>query len=209
VIVGESGAGKSTIIDLILRFYDPQSGAVFLDGVNIAQMKLRVLRDAVTVIEQLPFFFHASVLDNLRFVCPEASVEECQAAVRRAGIGDFIESLPSGYDTVMGERGLTLSAGQRQRLAIARGLLRNPAVLILDEPSAALDPSSEFALGETLRDLAAECTIIVVTHRPALLQIADQVIVLEKGRVVESGSPHALSDPYSALSRHFREAPVV
>lgn len=209
VIVGESGAGKSTIIDLILRFYDPEEGAVLLDDIDIARMGLKTVRNAVTVVEQLPFFFHSSVLDNLRFARPDASLEACEAAARRAGIDTFIDSLPLGYDTILGERGLMLSAGQRQRLAIARGLLRNPAVLILDEPSAALDPSSEFALGETLRGLASSCTILVVTHRPALLQIADQVIVLDKGQAVEAGSPRALSDPDSALARHFREAPAI
>ncbi len=208
VIVGESGAGKSTLIDLILRFYDPQSGSVLLDGIDIRHVRLQDLRDAVTVIEQSPFFFHASVLDNLLFARPAATLEDCRHALRRAGIATFVESLPSGYETVLGERGLTLSAGQRQRLAIARGLLRNPAILILDEPSAALDPNSEYALGETLRGLTSTCTIILVTHRPALLQIADQVIVLADGQVVESGAPHALSDPGSALARHFREAAV-
>lgn len=205
VIVGESGAGKSTLIDLIMRFYDPESGAVLLEGMQLTKMQLGALRNAVAVVDQLPFFFHASVLDNLRFARPEASFEECESTARRAGIHDFIDSLPSQYDTAMGERGLTLSTGQRQRLAIARALLRDPAVLILDEPSAALDPASEFALGETLRGLSSACTIIIVTHRPALLQIADQVIVLERGRVIESGPPRALSGPYSALSRHFRD----
>jgi ATP-binding cassette subfamily B protein len=209
VIVGESGAGKSTVIDLILRFYDPESGAILLDGAELSQMRLDCVRSAVTVVEQLPFFFHASLLENLRFARPEASVEEIEDAVRRAGIDGFIHSLPLGYETILGERGLMLSAGQRQRLAIARGLLRNPAALILDEPSAALDPTSEFALGETLKKLTSSCTVLVVTHRPALLQIADQVIVLENGQVVESGPPQALSDPYSALARHFREVPAL
>ncbi len=205
VIVGESGAGKSTLIDLVLRFYDPQAGSVLLEGMELRRIQLTALRDAVAVIDQLPFFFHTTVVENLRFACPEASMEACELAAQRAGIHELIESLPAKYDTVLGERGLTLSAGQRQRLAIARGLLRKPAVLILDEPSAALDPSSEFALGETLRDLSTSCTIIIVTHRPALLQIADQVIVLEKGQVIESGPPRELSVPRSALSRHFRD----
>lgn len=206
VVVGESGAGKSTLIDLVLRFYDPSSGTILLDGHELNRLRLEDIRKAVCVVEQYPFFFHASVIDNLRFAQPEATLRECEEAARRAGVHDFIESLPAQYDTTLGERGLTLSAGQRQRLAIARGLLRKPAVLILDEPSAALDPASEFALGETLQALKGACTIVIVTHRPAMLAIADQVLVLEQGRVIESGAPRELASSHSALSRHFRDA---
>ncbi len=206
VLVGASGAGKSTIADLLMRFYDPSSGTILIDGYDLKQLKLSALRSAVSIVEQLPFFFHSTIRENLLFASPHASPHDCQTAAHAAGIHEFIHSLPHGYETVLGERGLTLSAGQRQRLAIARALLRKPSVLILDEPSAALDPHSEFDLGETLRKLSSTCTIVIVTHRPALVEIADQVIVLEKGRIAESGDPHHILTANSALSRHFRDA---
>ncbi len=205
VLVGPSGAGKSTLTDLLIRYYDPASGSILIDGLDIAKLRLADLRGAVATVDQTPFFFHASILENLLFAAPDASLEDCRQVASKADIHDFIESLPDKYETVLGERALTLSAGQRQRLAIARALLRQPCVLILDEPSAALDPHAEFALSQTLRKLTSLCTIIVVTHRPALIDIADQVIVLEDGRVVESGRPQELRETGSALSRHFRE----
>ena len=205
VLVGASGAGKSTIADLLMRFYDPATGTVLLDGHDLKDLRLSDLRNAVSIVEQLPFFFHSTIRENLLFAVPNASPGDCETAARQADIHDFIDSLPHRYETVLGERGLTLSAGQRQRLAIARALLRKPSVLILDEPSAALDPNSEFALGETLRKISATCTIVIVTHRPALVDIADQVIVLEDGRIAERGVPQRLLASDSALSRHFRE----
>ncbi len=205
VLVGPSGAGKSTLTDLLIRFYDPSSGRIFVDGIDIATLRLADLRVAVATVDQTPFFFHATISENLLFAAPFASLDEIQQAAREADIHDFVESLPDGYETMLGERGLTLSAGQRQRLAIARALLRKPCVLILDEPSAALDPHSEFALSETLRKLTNLCTVVIVTHRSALIDIADQVIVLEDGRVVETGKPQQLLASGSALSRHFRD----
>jgi len=208
VLVGATGAGKSTIIDLAVRFYDPSSGTVMLEGVNIRMLSLTSLRSSIAVVDQTPFLFHASIRDNLLFAAPGSSDVELETALRAAGIYEFVESLPAKNDTIVGERGLSLSAGQRQRLAIARALLRQPSVLILDEPSSALDPTAEFMLGETLCSVAANCTVLVVTHRPALLEIADRAIVLENGRVVEQGSPGELRFVESALSRHFRESRV-
>jgi ATP-binding cassette, subfamily B, bacterial len=206
VLVGASGAGKSTIADLLMRFYDPASGTILIDGYDLKQLKLSAVRSAVSIVEQSPFFFHTTIYENLRFSFPDATLQDCEMAARHAGIHDFIESLPGRYETVLGERGLTLSVGQRQRLAIARALLRNPSILILDEPSAALDPQSEFALGETLRKISATCTILVVTHRSTLVEVADQVIVLEDGLITEDGAPDLLLTGDSALSRHFRDA---
>jgi ATP-binding cassette subfamily B protein len=183
---GASGAGKSTIADLLMRFYDPAAGAIFVDKYNLKDLTLSNARNAVSIVDQLPFFFHATIRENLLFALPSASADDCERAARQADIHEFVDSLPQKYDTVLGERGLTLSAGQRQRLAIARALLRKPAILILDEPSAALDPTSEFAIGETLRRLSSTCTVIIVTHRPALATIADRVFILEAGRVTES-----------------------
>jgi ATP-binding cassette, subfamily B, bacterial len=205
VLVGRSGAGKSTLADLLVRLYDPSFGTVMIDGHDLKRLRFSDLRQAVCVVEQLPFFFHSSILNNLRFAKPDASLSECQEAARLSGIHDFILSLPDQYATVLGERGLVLSAGQRQRLAIARALLRSPSILILDEPSAALDPTAEFELCETLRSLHGTCTIIVITHRPALLDVADQAILLENGRVSECGDPQALLEASTALASHFRE----
>lgn len=209
VLVGSSGAGKSTIIDLLLRFYDPSSGTVQLDGDDVRDLSLASLRGAISVVDQTPFLFHASIRHNLLFATPEASEAEMEGALRSAGILEFVESLPEKLDTTVGERGLSLSAGQRQRLAIARALLRKPSVLVLDEPSSALDPTAEFMLAVTLRELAASCTVLIVTHRSGLLDIADQAVVIEDGRVAEQGHPKNLRMVESALSRHFREpAPV-
>ncbi len=206
VLVGASGAGKSTAADLLMRFYNPVSGAIIIDGHELGQLRLRDLRSAVSVVDQLPFFFHSTIRENLQFAFTGATLTDCQLAAKQADIHTFISSLPAGYETVLGERGLMLSAGQRHRLAIARALLAKPSVLVLDEPSAALDPDAEFALSETLRRIALNCTVMVITHRPALLDIADQVIVLDRGHIVESGHPRDLLTRESALSRHFRDA---
>lgn len=181
-IVGPSGVGKSTIADLILRFYDPQSGAVKLDGRDLRDLRLSDLRRAVALVDQSPFLFNASVAENIAYARPEATREEIIAAARAAAIHEFIESLPDGYDTQVGERGLTLSAGERQRIAIARALLRQPSVIVLDEPSAALDPATERNLATALRALLADRTAIIITHRYSLVEIADQVIMIEDGK---------------------------
>jgi ATP-binding cassette subfamily B protein len=181
-IVGPSGVGKSTIADLILRFYDPQSGAVKLDGRDLRDLRLGDLRSAVALVDQSPFLFNASAAENIAYARPESTREEIVAAARAAAIHEFIESLPDGYDTQVGERGLTLSAGERQRIAIARALLRQPSVIVLDEPSAALDPATERSLATALRALLAGCTAIIITHRYSLVEIADQVILLENGK---------------------------
>lgn len=208
VVVGASGAGKSTLIDLLMRFYDPSSGAIFVDGHNLKQLRLTDLRDAVATVDQLPFFFHSSIRENLLFAAPAASVEDLDKAMEAAGLQPLLASLPLGYETLLGERGLSLSAGQRQRLAIARALLRKPAVLLLDEPTAALDPEAEYALIQTLRRVAANATVLVATHRPALMEVADQVILLENGLILEAGSPASLANSNSALARHFGDFSV-
>lgn len=183
VLIGTSGSGKSTITDLLHRFYDPDVGSVLIDGCDIRDLRLHDLREAIAVVEQTPFFFHTSIRDNLLFAAPEASLDNCRDAVARAGLGSFIDLLPDGYNTVIGERGLTLSAGQRQRLAIARTLLRRPSILILDEPTAALDGEAERSLAITLQSLASVTTLLIATHRPAIMEIADQVLTLRNGRV--------------------------
>jgi len=182
-IIGPSGAGKSTIADLILRFYDPDSGAVRLDGGDLRDLRLADLRREVALVDQEPFLFHASIRENIAYARPAATLDQIRDAARAAGIADFIAGLAQGYDTMVGERGLALSAGERQRIAIARALLREPAVLVLDEPTAALDPAAEAAFASTLAGAMRGRTVILITHRMALAQIADQVFTLENGRL--------------------------
>ena len=205
VLVGASGSGKSTIADLLLRFYDPHAGVISIDGHDFKKLRFSDLRRHVALVEQVPFFFHASVRDNLLFAAPEASAADLEAALIKAEIFGFLQSLPDGLSTMLGERGLVLSVGQRQRLAIARALLRKPTLLILDEPSAALDPAAEFQLGETLRRFSRHCTLLIVTHRAALVSIADRAIVLHEGTVAEFGDCQTLLRSDSALSRHFAD----
>jgi ATP-binding cassette subfamily B protein len=152
--------------------------------VDIRSIRLADLRRHVAVVEQTPVLFHASIAENIGYGKPEASFEEIVAAARAATIDDFVRSLPRGYETQVGDRGQTLSAGERQRIALARALLRQPAILILDEPTAALDEAAERSIAGTLSRLAVR-TIIVIAHRPALADIADQVIVLQRGAVAE------------------------
>jgi ATP-binding cassette subfamily B protein len=201
-IVGASGAGKSTIADLLLRFYDPDSGAISIDGRDLRSLRLRDLRKHVALVEQTPFLFHATIRENISYGDPAASLDEIRACARDAAIDDFIQMLPLGYDTVIGERGCTMSAGERQRVALARALLRNPAILIMDEPTAALDPSSEAAVARALSQARRDRTVILITHRMSLVEIADQVLVLENGRIAETAARGDFSG--TALHRQFR-----
>jgi ATP-binding cassette subfamily B protein len=171
-VVGPSGAGKSTLADLILRLYDPESGRILLDGRDLRDLRLADLREAVALVEQTPYLFHASIRENIAYARPEATDEEVAAAARAAAIDDFIASLPEGYATPVGERGLALSAGERQRIAIARAMLRNPRVLVLDEPTAALDTANAQAVARLLRGR----TVVLITHQPSLAALAGQVI---------------------------------
>jgi ATP-binding cassette subfamily B protein len=177
-LVGPSGSGKSTVADLLLRLLDPDAGAVRLDDCDLRDLRLDEARACVGLVEQEPFLFHASVIDNLRYARPGATTEELEDAARAAGIHDFILGLPAGYDTLVGERGLALSAGERQRVAIARALLARPAVLILDEPTAALDPVTEGRVASGLGITRRGMTTIVITHRADLAARADRVITL-------------------------------
>ena len=184
-IVGPSGAGKSTIADLLVRFFDPDKGAVTMDGVDIRELALEDLRRQVALVEQTPFFFHGSIRENIAYGRPGATLEEIRACARMARIDGFIESLAEGYETVLGERGVTISVGERQRIALARAMLREPSLIIMDEPTSALDVDCEAAVaGELARALRGR-TAIVITHRLALAEIADMTIAIEDGRVIE------------------------
>jgi ATP-binding cassette, subfamily B, bacterial len=205
-IVGASGAGKSTLADLLLRFYDPASGTITIDNQDIRQLRLEDLRRQVAIVEQTPYFFRASVRENIAYGRPEATLDEVRVCAAAAAIDSFIQSLPNGYETIIGERGVTLSVGERQRIALARALLRNPSVLILDEPTSALDPASEAAVtGEWLQVLRGR-TIILITHRMSLVEMADLVVVIEDGRVRETGSPSGLLSRNTYLSQQFEIA---
>ncbi len=177
-IVGPSGIGKSTLADLLVRFYDPDRGAILLDGRDLRDLRLEDLRRHVMLVDQAPYLFHATVRENIAYARPEATSEEIVAAARAASIHQRILALPEGYESVVAERGQTFSAGERQRLALARALLADPKVLVLDEPTSALDEENERAIAETLSTALAGRTAIVITHRPSLARIAHQVVTL-------------------------------
>jgi ATP-binding cassette subfamily B protein len=183
-ILGPSGAGKSTLADLLVRFHDPSAGVIRLDGHDLRDLRLADLRREVMLVDQAPYLFQATVRENILYARPEASEADLIDAARAAAIHDRILQLPQGYDTPLGERGQTLSAGERQRIALARALLANPRVLVLDEPTSALDEANEQAIADTLRNALAGRTVILITHRATLARIADQTITLSQGELV-------------------------
>jgi ATP-binding cassette, subfamily B, bacterial len=187
-LVGETGSGKTTLGYLTARLYDPERGAVRLDGVDLRELRFGALADAIGVVSQETYLFHASVRENLRFARSDASDEEIEEAARAAQIHDTIAALPDGYDTVVGERGFRFSGGERQRIAIARTILRNPPVLVLDEATSALDVQTERAVGEALERLAEGRTTVVIAHRLSTVRDADEIAVLDRGAVVERGT---------------------
>jgi ATP-binding cassette subfamily B protein len=211
-IVGETGSGKTTLGYLVARLYEPQEGAVTIDGVDIRAVSLTSLAATVGVVSQETYLFHASVRENLRFAKPDASDSEVEDAARTARIHDLIASLPQGYDTVVGERGYRFSGGERQRMAIARTVLRNPPVLVLDEATSALDTQTEYAIQAELERLAEGRTTITIAHRLSTVRDADQIVVIDGGRIVERGTHVTLMGQgghYAALvARDVTEEPV-
>ena len=177
-ILGPSGAGKSTLADLLVRFYDPDAGTIRIDGHDLRDLPVRTVRQAIVLLDQSPYLFQASVRENIVYARPEATSDEIAAACMAAAIHERILTLPQGYDTTVAERGQTLSAGERQRIALARALLANPKVLVLDEPTSALDEANECAIADTLSSALAGRTAILITHRASLARIADQTVVL-------------------------------
>jgi ATP-binding cassette subfamily B protein len=180
-ILGASGAGKSTLADLLVRFHDPVTGCVTIDGIDMRELSLAHLRARVLLVDQAPFLFNATIAQNIAFARETASRTEIEAAASAAGLDPLIARLPEGLDTRTGERGFALSAGERHRIAIARALLRQPDVLILDEPTAALDEATEMVVAQGLRRALPDATLIVITHKPALAEMADHVIRLDHG----------------------------
>ena len=191
-LVGPSGAGKTTLLRLLMRLYDVEAGAILLDGQDIRSVTQESLRAQMGIVFQEPVLFNASLRENIRMGKLDATEAEIEAAAQAAEIHEFIVSLPKGYETSVGELGSQLSGGQRQRIAIARALVRNPAILLLDEPTSALDAVTEAALAETIARLAHTRTVITVTHRLAAIRSADQIHVLEQGRIVEQGAHREL-----------------
>ena len=202
-IAGPSGVGKSTVADLLLRFYDPQAGSVRLDGVDLRELRLADLRREVVMVEQTAFLFNATVAENIRYGRPDATREEIIRAAQAASIDGFIQSLPEGYETQVGERGEALSTGERQRIALARALLRDPAVLVLDEPTASVDPITEQTIAAALRSATKGRTTVVISHRLSLIELADWVVVIDNGKVVETGTPAELLVRGTALAGLF------
>ncbi|MQY37281.1 putative ABC transporter ATP-binding protein [Streptomyces sp. RB17] len=203
-VVGPTGAGKSTLGYLVPRLYDVTGGRVTIDGVDVRDLDFDTLARAVGVVSQETYLFHASVADNLRFAKPDATDEELRAAAGAAQIHDHIAALPDGYDTVVGERGHRFSGGEKQRLAIARTILRDPPVLILDEATSALDTRTEAAVQEAIDALSADRTTITIAHRLSTIRGADQIVVLDSGRLAERGSHEELLERdgrYAALVR--------
>ncbi|NKE70870.1 ABC transporter ATP-binding protein [Candidatus Manganitrophus noduliformans] len=191
-LVGASGAGKSTIVNLILRLYDPQGGAILIDGIDIKRYRRESLRREIGIVLQDSILFGATVKENISYGKPQATQEEIEAAARRAHAHDFITSLPEGYDTVLGERGSTLSGGQRQRISLARALIKEPSILVLDEPTSAVDAESATLIQDALINFQKGRTILVIVHQFSAIKHVDQIFVIKDGEVVEQGTHDAL-----------------
>jgi ATP-binding cassette, subfamily B, bacterial len=187
-LVGPTGAGKTTLVSLIPRFFDPREGRVLLDGCDVRDAQLRSLRQNIAIVLQEPFLFPISIAENIAYGRPSATRADIEAAARAANAHEFIQRLPHGYDTVIGERGASLSGGERQRVSIARAFLKDAPVLILDEPTSALDAETEQLLLEALARLTKGRTTFIIAHRLSTVRHADRIIVLEDGRIVESGT---------------------
>ena len=187
-LLGRNGDGKSTLMKLLLRFHQPDSGQVSLDGIALDEWRLEDLRDAIGLVSQDVFLFHGTVRDNIAYGQLDASDDAIKAAARSAEAHEFIDKLSRGYDTIVGERGQKLSGGQRQRLSIARAVLKDPPILILDEATSAVDNETEAAIQRSMHRIAKDRTTLVIAHRLSTIVNADQIHVLDDGRVVESGT---------------------
>ena len=203
-LIGHTGSGKTTLAALVPRFYDATEGRVLVDGVDIRDVTRRSLRREIGVISQDPFLFSASVRENIAFGVLEATDEQVERAARAAQAHEFVLELPQGYDTVIGERGITLSGGQRQRLAIARALVIDPRILILDDATASVDATTEARIREGLAEAMRGRTTIIIAHRLSTIALADEVVVLEQGRIAARGTQAELLTT-SAVYREIHE----
>jgi ABC-type multidrug transport system fused ATPase/permease subunit len=204
-IVGPSGAGKSTLASLILRFYEVNEGQILFDEKPSTNFSLTDIRNQVAIVPQDVLLFGGSILENISYGKLSASKEEIIKAAKRANAHEFITSFPEGYDTLVGERGVKLSGGQRQRIAIARALLKDPAILILDEATSSLDSESERLVQEALEELMKNRTSIIIAHRLATIREADSILVLENGTILESGSHQTLMQKEGGLYRYLSQ----
>ncbi|MGI8462231.1 MAG: ABC transporter ATP-binding protein [Solirubrobacterales bacterium] len=204
-LVGPTGSGKTSLVALLARLYDPNSGTVLLDGADIRDVDVTSLRDQIAFVADDSFLFSATVAENIAYARPDATCEEVELAARRAQAHEFIERLPDGYETRVGERGLTLSGGQRQRVAIARALVADPRVLILDDATSSVDARTEARIREGLAEAMAGRTTFVVAHRLSTIALADEIVVLDEGRIVDQGTQEELeaqSDLFSEIAEH-------
>jgi ABC-type multidrug transport system fused ATPase/permease subunit len=203
-LVGPTGAGKSTIVQLLARFYDPQNGQILIDGIDIRKVPLKTLRGEIGFVFQETFLFSDTVANNIRYGKPDADIGAVEAAARIAQAHDFIMELPKGYDTMLGERGAMLSGGQRQRLAIARAIISNPRILVLDDALAAVDPETEHLISRALELVMVDRTVFIIAHRLSTVKASDLVIVLENGRITQAGNHHELLQQHGHY-RHIAE----
>lgn len=186
-LIGSTGSGKTTITQLITRFYEPDEGEILIDGVNVKDYSLKTLRKNIGFVLQEPFLFSTTIKENIRYGNPEASMEEVIDAAKRAQAHDFIMEMPDGYDTMLGERGMGLSGGQKQRISIARAILIDPSILILDDATSAVDMETEFKIQKALKEVMTGRTTFIIAHRISSLKHADEILVLEDGKIVERG----------------------
>jgi ABC-type multidrug transport system fused ATPase/permease subunit len=203
-LIGHTGAGKTTLASLVPRFYDVQRGRVTIDGIDVRDLQLTSLRRAIGVIAQDPFLFSATVRENIAFGSADATDEQIERAARLAQAHEFVEALPEGYDTVIGERGITLSGGQRQRVAIARALVVDPRILILDDATASVDATTESKIRDGLREAMRNRTTIIIAHRLSTIALADEIVVVDDGRIVFHGSQNdaRTNDVYREIEEH-------
>jgi ATP-binding cassette subfamily B protein len=191
-LVGESGVGKTTLSELVLGYYQPSKGNIFLDGINIAKLKLKWLRKSIAIVPQEISIFNDTLIKNLKYANPKASFEDIVKAAKAADAHKFIMLLPKKYKTLVGERGVKLSVGQKQRIAITMAFLKNPKILILDEPTSSLDAKSEKSVKEGIKQLIKDRTTLIIAHRFSTVRDADKIVVLDKGRIVEMGNHNEL-----------------
>jgi ABC-type multidrug transport system fused ATPase/permease subunit len=191
-LVGPSGSGKTSLVALIARLYDPSAGAVLVDGADVREVDVGSLRSEIAFVADDSFLFTASVAENIAYANPEASLEQIEAAARRAQADEFIRQLPDGYETRVGERGLTLSGGQRQRVAIARALLADPRILILDDATSSVDATTEAAIKSGLEEAMRGRTTFIIAHRLSTVSLADEIVVVDGGTIVDRGTHEEL-----------------